>query len=261
MSRAAQFAWILLLSLSGCFPEEDAPPATRGSEAGTDSPPADDTGDTALPDTADTDTDTDADTDADADADTDTDTDTDTDVGAEDRDGDGWTIGAGDCDDTDATVSPDAGEAYDAAGLGVDDDCDGDIDEAPVVLFTTDSSRVWIELQGAQRGSWWFGMAETGDGDAGWYGEDCIDDPADDADYGYEFCHPFDGDALALRRGYDVSDVISGEVTLFYDALLDDVTFYLATDDETICWVWGDDPDWYTVDSHAGAGPLDCVVE
>ncbi len=47
------------------------------------------------------------------------------DCAAGDCDGDGWTVDDGDCDDQDPTVHPEASEACD----GVDDDCDGWIDE------------------------------------------------------------------------------------------------------------------------------------
>jgi len=46
-------------------------------------------------------------------------------AGAEDGDADGWSACAGDCADADATVYPDAPETLD----GVDDDCDGTVDE------------------------------------------------------------------------------------------------------------------------------------
>ncbi|MDH3595176.1 MAG: MopE-related protein, partial [Rhodospirillales bacterium] len=46
-------------------------------------------------------------------------------VCAADGDGDGWTVGAGDCDDGDPNVNPDAAEVCNS----IDDDCDASIDE------------------------------------------------------------------------------------------------------------------------------------
>jgi hypothetical protein len=43
----------------------------------------------------------------------------------EDLDGDGWTIAAGDCNDCDPMVNP---GAFDIPGNGIDDDCDGQVD-------------------------------------------------------------------------------------------------------------------------------------
>ena len=99
---------------------------------------ADDTGDTdadADTDTdsdtdadsdADSDTDTDSDADADSDTDADTDSDADTDMGTElvDNDSDGYTPDT-DCDDYDDLVNPGASESCN----GMDDDCDGLVDE------------------------------------------------------------------------------------------------------------------------------------
>ena len=47
----------------------------------------------------------------------------------EDADGDGWTVEAGDCDDGEPTVHPGADEICD----GLDNDCDGSVDEGCVL--------------------------------------------------------------------------------------------------------------------------------
>jgi len=59
-----------------------------------------------------------------------------------DADADGVTTCEGDCDDTDDTVFPDATEEAD----GVDDDCDGDIDEGTVL--GDDDFDGWTEVDG-----------------------------------------------------------------------------------------------------------------
>ena len=45
-----------------------------------------------------------------------------------DNDGDGYTEDGGDCNDNDATIVPNGNEI---TGDGVDNDCDGEIDELP----------------------------------------------------------------------------------------------------------------------------------
>jgi len=82
--------------------------------------------------TPDGDADADADADGDADADSDADTDTDADTGAPDPadpdlDGDGYPASE-DCDDGDGSAFPGADELCD----GVDQDCDGKVDEDAV---------------------------------------------------------------------------------------------------------------------------------
>ncbi len=57
------------------------------------------------------------------------------DAEADDADGDGYTTGLGDCDDTNPAVSPGAAEVVN----GIDDDCDGSIDEG----FETTPNTCW----------------------------------------------------------------------------------------------------------------------
>ncbi len=52
-----------------------------------------------------------------------------------DGDGDGWFACAGDCNDADAAVSP---SAVERAANSVDDDCDGEVDEAPNPVSSDD---------------------------------------------------------------------------------------------------------------------------
>jgi hypothetical protein len=92
-------------------------------------------------DTHDTvDTDTGGAGDADTDVDSDTDTDADTDTEGTDADGDGWTVEAGDCDDTSVWVNPAWTEVPDD---DLDNDCDGKVDEEFVGVAVLD-----IETEG-----------------------------------------------------------------------------------------------------------------
>jgi hypothetical protein len=56
-------------------------------------------------------------------------------IGPVDEDGDGYLVSEGDCDDADARVNPAAIEICD----GIDNDCDGEVDEGVATIFYTDA--------------------------------------------------------------------------------------------------------------------------
>lgn len=152
-----------------------------------------------------------------------------------------------DCDDTDSSVYPGATET----GNGVDDDCDDEVDEG-VASFSVDvswsSAGVDVTISGGG-GSYEFGMAETGAGRDGWYGETCIDGDEPDGldDYGYDVCHSLNASGGEVESVYpNVSSVRDGS-TLFNEDIGDsgDLTYALFATSGSDCWVWGDDPSYY----------------
>ncbi|MDD5307284.1 MAG: MopE-related protein [Deltaproteobacteria bacterium] len=120
--------WLVCLVAVSCASGNGAP---GDDDTGTDTWTS---GDAGTDSDSDADADADADTDADADADTDSDTgsdsdadsDGDTDTSCVDNDSDSWCAGL-DCNDSDSAVNPDVEEV---PNNGLDDDCDGETDEA-----------------------------------------------------------------------------------------------------------------------------------
>jgi hypothetical protein len=160
----------------------------------------------------------------------------------------GYADNGADCDDGDADVHP--GVSDDVAD-GVDDDCDGDVDEDYVpfdVTVTWDAVGVSLSIAGMAP-SWELGMAETGPGEVGWFGETCIvgDEPWGYPDYAYDICHPLDASGGDLPSIYPDITLVADDVTLFNEDIGNGgaITYVLFDTASTDCWVFGDDVTYY----------------
>jgi hypothetical protein len=153
-----------------------------------------------------------------------------------------------DCDDADADAHPGAEER----GNGADDDCDGEVDEGvtvdPLSVVLTWSNRgVVVEIENGS-GRYDFGMAETGVGEVGWFGESCVigEEPLDREDYGYDICHGLTATGGEIVHVDNINDADDGS-TLFTEEIHDrgNITYVLFDDSGAECWVWGDDVRYY----------------
>lgn len=161
--------------------------------------------------------------------------------------GEGWADNGADCDDT----RDDAWPGADEAANGEDDDCDGEVDEGVVLEVSVevvwDRDGATVTITGGV-GAFDFGMAETGAGDLGWFGESCIpgDEPGGYPDYEYDVCHTLAKGGGTLTHVGKVADVEDG-LTLFTDVIasLDHLTYVLLDHTTDACWVWGHDPSYY----------------
>ena len=154
-----------------------------------------------------------------------------------------------DCNDNDPAVFPGADDDTDNR---VDDDCDGDVDEdapepgaIPEVTLAWSEAGVIVSILGSDPG-WYLGMAETGAGDVGWFGETCIpgDEPYGYPDYNFDICHDLGSTGGTLDRVYSPNDLVPG-TTLFSDTTSVNISFYLESQDDGRCYTWGDDPKYY----------------
>ncbi len=150
-----------------------------------------------------------------------------------------------DCDDSDPLVFPGADEAEN----GYDDDCDGRVDEGEdpdlVVSLAWSTTGLTIDVTGAF-GLVEFGMAETGVGDVGWFGESCItgEEPYGYPDYGYDICHTLSSSGGHLDSTSTL-DAVDDGVTLFHDFHADDITWILIEPGTGRCVVGGNDTTYY----------------
>lgn len=114
----------------------------------------------------------------------------------------------------------------------------------PTVSLAWDGDNIELKVvTSAENGPYLFGLAETGNGDAGWYGEDCIDGISNDTDV----CHsvPENGE-LTLVHVAAPADVVDGK-TLVNAGLADGLTYVLIRDTAEFqgCWTWGHNTSFY----------------
>ena len=94
------------------------------------------------------------------------------------------------------------------------------------------------------RTRWRLGIAETGAGSRGWYGEDCF------LGLGTQLmCHVFEGAALELHGVRNPVHAVGGQATLLQSDM--QLTYLLQHAESDACWVWGHDVRYYA--------PLDCA--
>lgn len=124
------------------------------------------------------------------------------------------------------------------------------IDEEPPpdlsITAAWSNEGVELELLNSPDTTYYFGMAETGAGQDGWYGEDCVDSTETG---GYNRCHSAgeNGAFWASSTLDEFRDDTKDDLTLFTDSIAagGGITYVLATSDGSACWTWGDDPRYY----------------
>ena len=126
----------------------------------------------------------------------------------------------------------------------------GEVAEASFnIAWTDDGNTLEASVSNPHLDGYFLGMAETGSGDLGWYGEDCIGDDAECHDMGV-------ADTLSLTSvhpdvgGGGIDAVVPGSTTLFYAGLWAGVTYAFFSDEgdtnyETVAHSGGDDPSYY----------------
>ena len=121
----------------------------------------------------------------------------------------------------------------------------GDVAEASFnIAWTDDGSTLDASVSNPHVGGYFLGLAETGSGASGWYGEDCVGEDSQCHDMGAN-------DSLSLTSVDSISAVSPGNTTLFSAGLWAGVTYVFFsnegdTDYNTVAHVGGDDPSYYT---------------
>jgi len=111
---------------------------------------------------------------------------------------------------------------------------------APELSAVWTATNVTVTLHtSAENGPYQLGLAETGNGAMGWYGEDCTEDNA---------CHPVPANGvLTLTDVAMIPEVMPGSTTLLAEGMSMGVTYVVIRDtaENQGCWTWGHNPQYY----------------
>jgi len=129
-------------------------------------------------------------------------------------------------------------------------DTGADVAEATFnIAWTADQTTLEASVSNPDVDGYFLGLAETGSGDDGWYGEDCVSEDA--------ICHDMGaGSSIALtsvhpdQDGAGLDAVVAGSTTLLHGGLWAGVTYVFFSNEgdttyETVANVGGDDPSYY----------------
>jgi hypothetical protein len=123
----------------------------------------------------------------------------------------------------------------DVADTDTDTDTDADTDtELAISGSWSGDGKTYTLVITNGSGNYNLGMAETGAGADGWYGEDCIEGA----------CHPATSTGLTLTHVATIPEVVPGSTTLLSGELDANIT-YGVIDSTGACWAWGNDVSYY----------------
>ena len=133
------------------------------------------------------------------------------------------------------------------------------------VRGTWSATGLTVEIEDAVAdGSYYLGLAETGNGGDGWFGEDCLEGVTN----GLDACHPVPAGntGITLNHVAMPDDVMAGSATLLSEDLSAGVTYVLirgaAGDDgwhdSQDCYTWGRDSDYYEA---LNCNPVEMIVD